>query len=462
MSDPRPLILALYEQASVGCGGAPGLWTHPADDRVGVNSLDRWRDVALTVQQAGLHALFLADVLGLYDVYEGSVDAAVREAVEAPANDPFGYVPALAEVARDLAFVVTASTTYEHPFSLSRRFGTLDHLTGGRIGWNVVTSYLESAARNFGLDGQLKHADRYGRAEEFLDVVYQLLEGSWADDAVVADKASATWARTGSVRPIDHVGTHFRVAGPSLTSPSRQRTPVLFQAGWSPRGREFGARHGEVVLLPKSDPHEIRAGLDDIRSRAAALGREAEDVRALALARIVVAPTRAAAQEKLADLQSAYRLQAQLVSYSGDSGIDISRYADDEPLSTVTNGLTSYVPKAGPGSPPLTAGDVRRRFANVDRGSDLFFVGTPGEVAVAMGEHAATAGLDGYMINPLTSPGTLADVAELLVPELVDRGLFTQGVKTGSLRSRVRLDGADRLPDSFPGSRFRRPTPSRS
>ncbi|TXR52860.1 NtaA/DmoA family FMN-dependent monooxygenase [Quadrisphaera setariae] len=450
MSAPRPLVVALYEQASVGCGGAPGLWTHPTDDRVGVNSLDRWRHVATTAQQAGLHALFLADVLGLYDVYEGSLDAAIGEAVEAPANDPFAYVPALAEVARDLAFVVTASTTYEHPFSLARRFATLDHLTGGRIGWNVVTSYLESAARSFGLEAQLAHADRYGRADEFLHVTHQLWETSWDDDAVVADKAGATWARPGSVRAVHHDGEHFRVHGPALTSPSPQRTPVLFQAGWSPRGREFGARHGEVLLLPVADPVKIRGGLDDVRGRAAALGRDPGDLRALALARVVVGRTEAEAQAKHEDLQSTYRLRAQLVSYSGDTGIDLSRYADDEPLSTVTNGLSSYVLKAGPGSPPLTAGEVRQRFSSVARGGDLFFVGTPDQVADAMGEHAAAAGLDGLILNPLLSPGTLEDFAELAVPALTARGLYDPAVKTGTLRSRVRGDGRDRLHPSYP------------
>jgi FMN-dependent oxidoreductase (nitrilotriacetate monooxygenase family) len=453
-TEPTQLVVGLYEQASVGCGGAPGLWTHPADDRVGVNSLDRWRNVATTAEEAGLHALFLADVLGLYDVYEGSLDAAVGEAVEAPANDPFAYVPALAEVARRLAFVVTASTTYEHPFSLARRFATLDHLTDGRIGWNVVTSYLESAARNFGLDGQLAHGDRYARADEFLEVVYRLLEGSWADDAVVADKSVPVWARPGSVRPVHFEGEHFRVHGPALTSPSPQRTPVLFQAGWSPRGREFGARHGEVLLLPKSDPAEIRAGLDDTRARAAALGRVPGDVRALALARVVVGRTAAEAQAKLEDLQSTYRLRAQLVSYSGDTGIDIARYADDEPLTTTTNGLTSYVVR-GDGDRPLTAGDVKRRFASVARGGDLFFVGTPDEVAEAMSRHAGAAGLDGYLLNPLLSPGTLDDFAELVVPALAARGAFDPTPKEGTLRARLRADGRDRLPADFPGARHR-------
>lgn len=178
MSDPRPLLFSLYEQASVGCGGAPSLWTHPADERLRANTLAFWSNLARTAEQADLDMLFFADVLGLYDVYGGSADAAVQWAVEAPANDPMMLIPALVAQTERLAFGVTASTTYEHPFALARRFSTLDHLSNGRIGWNIVTSYLTSAARNFGLDRMIGHDARYARAEEFLDVVYKLWEGA--------------------------------------------------------------------------------------------------------------------------------------------------------------------------------------------------------------------------------------------------------------------------------------------
>lgn len=269
MSDPRPLLFSLYEQASVGCGGAPSLWTHPADERLRANTLAFWSNLARTAEQADLDMLFFADVLGLYDVYGGSADAAVQWAVEAPANDPMMLIPALVAQTERLAFGVTASTTYEHPFALARRFSTLDHLSNGRIGWNIVTSYLTSAARNFGLDRMIGHDARYARAEEFLDVVYKLWEGSWADDAVVADKHAPRYARGERVRPIAHEGTHYRVQGPHVCAPSPQRSPVLIQAGWSGRGRAFAAKHAEVVFVAKSDPHEIRAGLDEIRRLAA-------------------------------------------------------------------------------------------------------------------------------------------------------------------------------------------------
>lgn len=455
MSDPKPLLFALYEQASVGCGGAPSLWTHPADERLRVNTLGYWSDLARTAEQANLDMLFFADVLGLYDVYGGSEAAALKWAVEAPANDPLLHIPALAALTERLAFGVTVSTTYEHPFMHARRFSTLDHLTNGRVGWNIVTSYLSSAARNFGLDEMIRHDDRYERAEEFLDVVYKLWEGSWADDAVVADKAQQLYARGDRVRPIQHSGRHYRVAGPHLSSPSPQRTPVLIQAGWSGRGRQFAAKHAELIFVPKSNPHEIREGLEDIWWLAQAGGRTRDDVKSLTVLRIVTAPTAIAAQEKYDALQSNYHLQAQLVSYAGDTGIDIDRYADNEPLSTQTEGLTSYVMRPDGSGKPLTAGDVRKRFASVTRGTDLILVGSPEQVANQIEEHARISGTSGYMLNPLISPGSLNDFAELIVPELKKRGLFRTDPHSGTFRSRLRGDKADRLPDSAYGASFR-------
>jgi FMN-dependent oxidoreductase (nitrilotriacetate monooxygenase family) len=455
MSDPTPLLFGLYEQASVGCGGAPSLWTHPADERLGINTLKFWSNQARIAEQANLDLFFFADVLGFYDVHGGNHDAALKWAVEAPANDPLLHIPALAALTDHLAFGATVSTTYEHPFSHARRFSTLDHLTGGRIGWNIVTSYLTSAARNFGLDRMIRHDDRYERAEEFMDVVYKLWEGSWANDAVVADKARQLYARGERVRPINHEGAHYRVAGPHLAAPSPQRSPLLIQAGWSGRGRQFAAKHAELIFTAKSDPLEIRAGLDDIARQAVANGRAADDVKSLTVLRVVTAPTAIEAQQKYDLLQSNYHLQAQLVSYAGDTGIDIDRYTDNEPLTTHTEGMTSYVMRPDGSGKPLTAGEVRQRFARVTRGTDLILVGTPAQVAEKIEEHARISGTTGYMLNPLISPGTLTDFAELIVPELQKRGLYRTAAQSGTLRSRLRRDGADHLPGNAYGARFR-------
>lgn len=457
MSDPKPLLFALYEQASVGCGGAPSLWTHPADERLAASTFEFWANQARIADQANLDMLFFADVLGFYDVFGGNAEAAVKWAVEAPANDPLMIIPGLAAITKNLAFGATVSTTYEHPFAHARRFSTLDHMTNGRIGWNIVTSYLSSAARNFGLEEMIKHGDRYDRAEEFMDVVYKLWEGSWANDAVVADKARQVYAQGDRVRPINHVGERYRVAGPHLSAPSPQRTPLLIQAGWSGRGREFAAKHAELIFIAKSNPHEIRQGLEEIWTMAEARGRARDDIQSLTVLRIVTAKTEIEAQRKYDELQSNYHLEAQLVSYAGDTGIDLSRYADSDALSNHTEGLTSYMMRPDGSGKPLTAGDVRKRFANVTRGTDLILVGTPEQVADRIEEHARISATSGYMLNPLTSPGTLEDFVEWVVPELQKRGLYRTSPQSGSLRSRLRTDGSSRLPATAYGASFRLP-----
>jgi len=457
MSDPKPLLFALYEQASVGCGGAPSLWTHPADERLAANTFEFWANQARIADQANLDMLFFADVLGFYDVFGGNAEAAVKWAVEAPANDPLMIIPGLAAITKNLAFGATVSTTYEHPFAHARRFSTLDHMTNGRIGWNIVTSYLSSAARNFGLEEMIKHGDRYDRAEEFMDVVYKLWEGSWANDAVVADKARQVYAQGDRVKPINHAGERYRVAGPHLSAPSPQRTPLLIQAGWSGRGREFAAKHAELIFIAKSNPHEIRQGLEEIWTMAETRGRARDDIQSLTVLRIVTAKTEIEAQRKYDELQSNYHLEAQLVSYAGDTGIDLSRYADSDALSNHTEGLTSYMMRPDGSGNPLTAGDVRKRFANVTRGTDLILVGTPEQVADRIEEHARISATSGYMLNPLTSPGTLEDFVEWVVPELQKRGLYRTSPQSGSLRSRLRTDGSSRLPATAYGASFRLP-----
>ncbi|MBQ3359059.1 MAG: NtaA/DmoA family FMN-dependent monooxygenase [Microbacterium sp.] len=231
MTDPKPLFFGLYEQACVGNGsGAVSLWTHPDDRRLGALDLRYWIDLARRAEEAEFDLFFFGDVLGMYDTLGGGPATALEWGVELPAHDPLLHIPALAAVTERIAFGATVSTTYEHPFAHARRFSTLDHLTAGRIAWNIVTSYLPGAAANFGLD-VLAHDSRYDRADEFLEVVYDLWERSWDDDAYVGSRELRRFADPSKVHRVDHEGAHFRVAGPHVSPPSPQRTPYLIQAG---------------------------------------------------------------------------------------------------------------------------------------------------------------------------------------------------------------------------------------
>lgn len=454
MADPRSLFFGLYEQACVGNGsGAVSLWAHPADERLTSVGMRYWLDLARRSEEAGLDLFFFGDVLGLYDTYGGSAATALEWGIELPAHDPLLHIPALAAVTEHIAFGATVSTTYEHPFAHARRFSTLDHLTAGRIAWNIVTSYLPGAARNFGLD-VLAHDSRYDRADEFLDVVYRLWEGSWEDDAFIGSKEQRRFADPSKVHEIAFEGSQFRVAGPHVSIPSPQRTPLLIQAGWSPRGREFAARHAELIFVGESDPVKIREGLADIRGRAAELGRDPSEIRAVVGLNPVLAPTNIAVQQKLDDFQSYYSAEAQLAAYAGWSGIDFTKYRDDEPLVKQQTNATQIAATKSE-TPPLLAGDVRKQFSKVTAFADDRFIGTPGDVASRLEEFVEESGVDGFLLHQFISPGSLDDFTELLVPELRSRGLYGGNPATGTLRSRLRSDGADRLPADHPAAATR-------
>ncbi|GAA2224461.1 NtaA/DmoA family FMN-dependent monooxygenase [Herbiconiux moechotypicola] len=455
MPERRPLLYGLYEQACVGNGsGAVSLWTHPSDERLNATGLQYWLDLARRTEEAGFDLFFFGDVLGLYDTYGGSAATALEWGVEIPAHDPLLHIPALAAVTEHLAFGATVSTTYEHPFAHARRFSTLDHLTAGRVAWNVVTSYLPGAARNFGLD-VVAHDTRYDRADEFLDVAYGLWEGSWEDGAYLGSKERRRFADPSKVHRIDHDGAQFQVAGPHLSIPSPQRTPVIVQAGWSARGREFAARHAELVFVGESEPAKIREGLDDIRRRAAEFGRDPSEIRAVVGLNPVLASTPIAVQEKIDDLQSYYSAEAQLAAYAGWSGIDFTRYRDDEPLVKQETNHTQ-IAGARPDTPPLPAGEVRERFSRVTAFADDRFIGTPDAVAAEVERFVDESGVDGFLLHQFVSPGSLNDFTELLVPRLRERGLFGGFPTGGTFRSRLRSDRSDRLAADHPAARWRR------
>ena len=261
-----------FDMSCVGHISA-GTWRHPLDQASRYTDIEYWTELAQLLEKGIFDGIFIADVLGTYDVYGNSHDGALTHATQTPVTDPLLVISAMAAVTKHLGFGVTAGTAYEHPYPFARRMSTLDHLTKGRVGWNVVTGYLPSAARNMGHDDQLEHDARYDHADEYLEVLYKLWEGSWEDDAVLRDKTSGVYTDPAKVHNINHHGTHFSVPGIHLVEPSPQRTPVIFQAGTSPRGIKFAGENAEAIFVGAPSKQTLSSQVTRLRDGFEAAGR---------------------------------------------------------------------------------------------------------------------------------------------------------------------------------------------
>ena len=433
-----------------------GMWAHPRDRSTRYTDLDHWVDLARTLERGMFDSLFLADILGVYDVFQGSPDASIRNAVQIPVNFPSLLIPAMAYVTQNLGFGVTCNLTYDPPYTFARRISTLDHLTKGRIGWNVVTGYLDSAARGMGLAQQPEHDSRYDVAEEYMEVVYQLWESSWGDDAVLRDRATRQFADPARIRPVRHTGQHYKVEAIHLSEPSPQRTPVLYQAGASARGRGFAARHAECVFVNGQFRHNVRDIVADIRARAKAIGRDPYDIKVFVGVTVVTAPTDAEARDKLAEYRAYASSDGALAHYSASVGVDFSRYGPDEPIRFVrTNAVSSNLEAITLRSPD-TEWTLRKLLDMMVLGSrQAPMVGSPARIADEMYSWVNEADVDGFNISRTVVPECVEDFVTLVVPELRSRGLMKGAYAPGTLRQK--LFGADRarLPANHPAARYR-------
>jgi FMN-dependent oxidoreductase (nitrilotriacetate monooxygenase family) len=437
---------------------APGLWRHPLSQAHRYRELDFWVGQAQMLERGYFDSMFITDGLGVLDTYRGTPEAALSEGLQTPVGDPLLVISAMAAATTQLGFMVTVSCTYEHPYTLARKLTTLDHLTGGRIGWNVVTSALDSAARNLGLTDQLSHDERYERADEFMEVVYKLWEGSWEEDAVVADRVAGVYADPARVHPIGHDGTYFQVPGLFLCEPSAQRTPVICQAGASPAGRAFAARHAEEVFVSGQRPDIVRAVVDDIRARAAGFGRDPRSLTFVASMTVVTAPTAAQAHAKLDDYRAFASVEGNLARLSGTVLVDIGQLDLDQPLEYVeTAGIQSIMRN-------FTTADPSRRWTPREIGEFMkvsgygpLAVGSPSQVAGELERWAEEADLDGFNIPDVLPPATFADFTELVVPELQRRGRVWHDYEGGTLREYLGKPGEPRVADSHPAARYRPP-----
>lgn len=416
---------------------SPGLWRHPRDRSLEFSTLGYWTDVARILERGRFDALFIADSISIHDIYQGSADASLRRAVQLPKHDPTLLVPAMALVTEHLGFGVTGSVSYEAPYIFARRFSTLDHLTRGRAAWNIVTNFSDAGAHAVGRPEVKAHDLRYDIADEFLDCAYELWEGSWADDALVADRATGVFADPARIRKAVHRGEHFQFEGINIVDPSPQRTPLLFQAGGSPRGKEFAARHAEAVFVADPSIRSVAANVADVRARAVRLGRNRDDLKFFALITVIVDDTAAGAQAKYRDYQKYIDVEGSLALLSGWTGIDLSKYSLDDPFPTrkQNNAITSMIDSFTQSEKVWTIREVVTH--NTVGGRGPVVIGTPAQVADELQRWMDEADIDGFNLSYAVTTEGYSDFADLVVPELQRRGVYKTAYAPGTLREKI-------------------------
>ncbi|MFN5521977.1 LLM class flavin-dependent oxidoreductase [Bradyrhizobium sp.] len=429
-----------------------GLWRHPDAQQADFEDVNVWIELARTLEAGLFDAIFFADVVGVYGPVGGDYTVNAREGLQIPSNDPSVLLSALAVNTEHLGLAFTSSVLQAHPFEFARRASTLDHISKGRVAWNIVTSTMENAARNFGLDRLTAHDERYVWAEEYLEVAFKLWEGSWEDDALRKDRSRGVFSDASRIHRINHVGKRYRVEGPHLPSPSPQRTPLLFQAGSSPAGRASAARNAEAQFISTPNPQTAKELITETRDLAERAGRRRDDIKFFQGFAFVIGSTEAEAKRKEAELDSYLSVDGFLAHSNLGVSQDDGRPLPPETLlkDIETTGGRSHIEwlrKRDPNREP-TVGDLGQLVSK--RHPRL--VGTPEQIADALALWQQ-AGIDGVNLINWIIPGSYQEFNAHLLPELQRRGLAKREYAPGTLRRK--LFGRDRLDERHPGARWR-------
>jgi len=431
----RQMHLNLFIQSR---GHHEAAWRHPAASPLPLTDIRYYQDVARRAEAGLFDSIFLADSLAV----DGDVARAGRSWLE-----PITVLAALATSTERVGLIATASTTYTEPFNLARQFASIDHMSNGRAGWNIVTSWLAAAARNYGGDGQVSHADRYARGEEFMTVVKALWD-SWADDAVLDDRASGEYARADRIRPINHEGEHYKVAGPLNLPRSPQGRPVFVQAGSSDTGRRFAGRHAEAVFTAQMEKATAQAFYADLKGIAAAEGRDIDQVLILPGLSPMIASTEAEAQRQVRELNDLTDPEVGRKRLSGRfGGHDFSHLPLDKPLRPEDFPDPSTV-EAARSRTEVIVGLVRREKFTLRQllaylaGARGHYTtaGTPEQIADLMERWFRDGAADGFNVMPPILPAMLDVFVAEVIPLLQKRGLFRTEYEGVTLRDHYGLD----------------------
>ena len=423
-------------------GNHVAAWLHPETQIDAGTNFRHYAEITQTAERGKFDLMFVADAVAVRD---GKLSALSRWPQYMAYFDPLTLLPALAAVTTHIGLVATATTSYNEPYHIARKFASLDHISGGRAGWNVVTSSNVSEAYNFGREAHYEHGERYDRAVEFVEVVKGLWD-SWEDDAFIRDRASARYFDPGKLHALNHKGEHFSVRGPLNVARPPQGHPVLFQAGSSETGREVAARFAEGVFTPQHTLAGAQEFYRDLKGRMARYGRRPEALKIMPGLNAIVGRTKKEAEETHQFLQSKIHPDVGLELLSNQLGnFDLSEYDLDGPLPEVpesryalasqssTRNIVRWAREEG-----LTIRQIYQRFAGA-RGQRTL-VGTAVEIADDMEEWFRNHGVDGFLFHPSHLPGGLNDFVELVIPELQNRGLFRAEYEGATLRENMGLE----------------------
>jgi FMN-dependent oxidoreductase (nitrilotriacetate monooxygenase family) len=419
----------------------PGEWDHPLASGGAPWTGEFYVDMAKALERACFDYIMIEDTLMVSETYGGSAEAGLKHAQMVPKHDPSPLAAIISAATKRMGVVATFSTLAYPPFMLARLCSTLDHIAGGRFGWNIVTSGEDAAAQNFGMDKLPPRAQRYDVADEYVDLVCQLFN-SWDADAVVMDRETGTYADYRKVRPINFEGKFFKVRGPLNTVRSPQGQPVFVQAGGSPRGRAFAARHADSIIAVANGVAGMKQYRDDVRGHAVKFGRNPDDAKVLFLVYPILAETDAEARTKYQRMISSDAfIERSLTGISSITDIDFSKFPLDEPLPPLTtNGEQGSLDKFAQWGTGKTLRQLAmERFEAAE--PELEFIGSPDTVAERMGQVMEAVGGDGFLISTpfqRTSRRFITEVTEGLVPALQRRGLARTAYTGTTLREVLR------------------------
>lgn len=434
-------------------GGHIAGWRHPRAATAALTDIDYFTGLARTAERGLFDAVFFADYLG----FPKAQSAEVFAGLETPKLDPLLVLSAAAAVTSHVGLIATASTTYNEPFGIARRFATLDHLSGGRAGWNIVTSTMEHEAHNHGQASHMAHGDRYRRAAEFVEVARQLWD-SWGDGAVLADKASGRFTDTERLSAIKHAGEFFRVEGPSTVPRSPQGHPVLVQAGASADGKAFAASCAEVIFTSHPSIETARAFREEMHALLRQHGREPDSLKIMPAITPVIGGTRAEAAALKCTLDDLIPLPIALDKLEKLLGrIDLSAHDPDGPMPALPSELLEGQNSTRDRVVETIAREaptIRQLAMQVAGGRTSSTVsGTAKDIADELALWYESGAADGFVISPPFLPGGLDDFVDGVVPELQRRGLFRSAYEGSTLRDRLGLARPENRFDAVPALR---------